>query len=127
MIGKVTVAVIAGFAALSASAEDVSLEKDLMPLFQRSCGTCHAPDSGIRGAIKGGAFFNTKKDILGKVGGPIVAGKPEESGLIKVLKQEVKFGKRNIVMPPAKADEAKFSAEEIAKVAAWIKAGAKDN
>lgn len=126
MIGKITLA-IACLTAFSASAKEVSLEKDLMPLFKRSCGTCHAPDSGIRGAIKDGAFFNTKKDILGKVGGPIEAGKPEKSGLIKVLKQEVKFGKRNLVMPPPKADEAKFSKEEIAKVTAWIKAGAKDN
>ena len=126
MIGRIAVAVVC-LAALSASADEVSLEKDLMPLFQRSCGGCHAPDSGIRGAIKNETFFNMKKDLLGKVGGPIVAGKPEESGLIKVLKQEVKFGKRDLVMPPPKADVAKFSAEEIEKVKAWIKAGAKNN
>ena len=126
MIGRMTTALIC-LAAFSATAGEVSLEKDLLPLFQRSCGTCHAPDSGIRGAIKKGAFFNTKADLLGKVGGPIVAGKPEESGLIKVLKQEVKFGKRDLVMPPPNADETKFSAEEIEKVVAWIKAGAKDN
>jgi len=126
MIGKITAAVF-GLAVLSTSAEDVSLEKDLMPLFQRSCGTCHEPDSGIRGAIKDGAFFNTKKDILGKVGGPIVAGKPDESGLVNVLKQEVKFGKKEIVMPPAGSDVPAFTKEEIEKVVAWIKAGAKDN
>lgn len=126
MIGKITLAVVC-LTAVSASAAEVSLEKDLMPLFKRSCGTCHAPDSGIRGAIKDGAFFNTQKDILGKVGGPIKAGKPEESGLIKVLDQTAKFGKKKLVMPPPKADETKFSKEEIAKVVAWIKAGAKDN
>lgn len=126
MIGKITVAV-AGLAAFTASAEEVSLKKDLMPLFKRSCGTCHAPDSGIRGAIKGGAFFNTEKDILGKVGSAIKAGKPEESGLIKVLDQTAKFGKKKLVMPPPKADEPKFTKEEIANVVAWIKAGAKDN
>ena len=92
MIGRSSAAVIC-IAALSASAEEVSLEKDLMPLFQRSCGTCHAPDSGIRGAIKGGTFFITKNDLLGKIGRSIVAGKPDESGLIKVLDQTVTFGK----------------------------------
>ena len=126
MIGKMMLAV-ACLTAFSASAGEVSLEKDVLPLFKRSCGTCHAPDSGIRGAIKNGAFFNTKKDILGKVGGPIKAGKPDESGIIKVLDQTAKFGKRELVMPPPKADEAKFSKEEIEKVKAWIKAGAKDN
>ncbi len=126
MIGKIS-AFVFGLAVLSASAGEVSLEKDLLPLFQRSCGTCHAPDSGIRGAIKGGAFFNEKKDLLGKVGGPIVAGKPEESGLVKVLAQEVKFGKKELVMPPPKSDAPAFTAEELEKVKAWIKAGAKDN
>lgn len=126
MVGKIS-AVVFGLAVLSASAEDVSLEKDLIPLFQRSCGTCHAPDSGIRGAIKNGAYFNSKKDILGKIGGPIVAGKPEESGLVKVLAQEIKFGKKELPMPPSKADEPAFTKEEIEKVKAWIKAGAKDN
>lgn len=126
MIGKITTLAIC-LSVFAASAGEVSLEKDLMPLFQRSCGACHAPDSGIRGAIKNGTFFNEKKDILGKVGGPIISGKPEESGLIKVLNQTAKFGKRNLVMPPPKADEAAFTKEEIEKVKAWIKAGTKDN
>lgn len=110
-----------------AIAGEVSLEKDLVPLFQRSCGTCHAPDSGVRGAIKNGAFFNSKKDLLEKVGGPIVAGEPEKSGLIKVLDHTAKFGKKELVMPPPKADEPAFTKEEIEKVKAWIKAGAKDH
>jgi mono/diheme cytochrome c family protein len=126
MIGRVTTAIVC-LISISATAGEVSLEKDLLPLFQRSCGGCHEPDSAIRGAIKGGAFFNTKADLLEKVGGPIVAGKPDESGLIKVLDQTAKFGKRDLVMPPPNADGAKFSTEEIEKVKAWIKAGAKDN
>jgi hypothetical protein len=126
MIGKITLAIVS-FAAVSAGAGEVSLEKDLMPLFQRSCGTCHAPDSGIRGAIKNQTYFNTKEDILAKVGGPIVAGKPDESGLIKVLDQTTQFGKRNITMPPPKSEDPKWTAEEIEKIKSWIKAGAKDN
>ncbi|MDZ8119921.1 c-type cytochrome domain-containing protein [Pontiella agarivorans] len=126
MIGKIS-AVVFGLAVLSASAAEVSLEKDLMPLFQRSCGTCHAPDSGIRGAIKNGAYFNEKKDLLGKVGGAVVAGNPEKSGLVKVLAQEVTFGKRALVMPPPKSGVPAFSKEEIEKIKAWINAGAKDN
>lgn len=126
MIGKLSVAAMF-FAAFSATAGEVSLEKDLMPIFQRSCGTCHEPDSGIRGAIKDKTYFNTKKDLLGKVGTAIIPGKPDESLLVKVVEQEVKFGKREIVMPPAKADEPKWTKEEVEKLKAWINAGAKDN
>ncbi len=126
MIGKLAI-VLVTLAACSATAEEVSLEKDLMPLFQRSCGTCHAPDSGVRGAIKDGAFFNAKSDILSKVGTFIIAEKPEESGLVKVVDQTRKFGKRQLVMPPPKSDDPKWSKEEIELFKAWIKAGAKDN
>ena len=126
MIGKLAIALVT-LATCSATAEEVSLEKDLMPLFQRSCGTCHAPDSGVRGAIKDGAFFNTKEDVLGKVGTFIIAEKPEESGLVKVVDQTKKFGKKQLVMPPAKSDDPKWSKEEIALFKAWIKSGAKDN
>ncbi|MDF7801009.1 hypothetical protein P4C99_16150 [Pontiellaceae bacterium B1224] len=126
MIGKITVAVVC-LATSLVSAKEVSLEKDLMPLFKRSCGSCHEPESGIRGAIKDGVFFNTKTAILGQIGKSIKAGKPEESSLIKVLDQTTKFGKKKQVMPPAKSGAVKFSKEEIEKVKAWIKAGAKDN
>ena len=119
--------VVCCLSTLPAFAEDVSLEKDLMPLFKRSCATCHAPDSGVRGAIKDGTFFNTKEDILGKVGKFIIPGKPEESGMVKVLDQTMKFGKKEIPMPPPKSEDPKWSEEEIAKFVEWIKAGAKDN
>ena len=126
MIGKFALA-IATLAALPSLAEEVSLEKDLMPLFQRSCGTCHAPDSGVRGAIKNGTFFNTKEDVLGKVGTFIIPEKPEESGLLKVLDQTMTFGKRDIPMPPPKSEDPKWSEEELKKFTDWVKAGAKDN
>jgi mono/diheme cytochrome c family protein len=126
MIGR-SIAVVICLAAFSATAAEVSLEKNLMPLFQRSCGTCHEPDSGIRGAIKDGAFFNTKKDILDKVGKSIIPGKPDESGLVKVLDQTKKFGKKELVMPPPNADVPKWTEEEIASFKSWITAGAKDN
>jgi mono/diheme cytochrome c family protein len=126
MIGK-SIAVVICFAAFSVTAEEVSLEKDLMPIFQRSCGVCHQPDSGIRGAIHDGAFFNTKKDILGYVGKSIIPGKPDGSGLVKVVEQTKKFGKKELVMPPPNSGEVKWSKAEIAAFKSWITAGAKDN
>lgn len=118
---------VVALAALSAFAGEVSLEKDLMPVFAKSCATCHAPDSGVRGAIKNETYFATKEDILGKVGAFIIPGKPEESGLLKVLDQTATFGKRDIPMPPPNSDEAKWSEEDLEKFAEWVKAGAKDN
>ena len=124
---KTTVTAIACLTALSGFAEEVSLEKDLMPIFTRSCAECHNPESTNRGAIKNSAFFARKADILGKVGTHIKAGNPDESGLMKVLDQTAKFGKRDMPMPPPKSEIPKFSEEELKKVADWIKAGAKDN
>lgn len=124
---KCTVAMLVCLTALTGFAEEVSLEKDLMPIFAKSCADCHNPESSNRGAIKNKAYFATKADILGKVGMHIKAGNPDESGLMKVLDQTAKFGKRNMPMPPPKSELPKFSEDELKKVADWIKAGAKDN
>ncbi len=124
---KKTIAALACLAVLPAFSEDVSLSKDLMPLFDRSCADCHNPDSKNKRAIEDKTYFLTKDDLLGKVGTAIKAGNPEESGLIKVLDQTAKFGKRGIPMPPPRSGIAKFSKKEIEMVSAWIKAGAKDN
>jgi mono/diheme cytochrome c family protein len=126
MIGKAIVTLVC-LTALSGFAEEISLEKDLMPLFKKSCADCHNPESTNRGAIKNKTFFATKEDILGKVGTHIKAGEPEESGLMKVLDQTAKFGKRNMPMPPPKSELPKFSEEDLKKVSDWIKAGAQDN
>ncbi len=124
---KTMVAALVCLSAVTGFAAEVSLEKDLIPIFMKSCGECHNPESTNRGAIKNKAYFNTKEDILGKVGKHIKAGNPEESGLLKVLDGTAKFGKRDMPMPPPKSELPAFSKEERAKVAAWIKDGAKDN
>ena len=124
---KTTIATLICLTALSGFAEEVSLETDLIPIFKRSCGECHNTESTNLGAIKNKAYFNTKADLLGKVGEHIEAGNPEGSGLMKVLDGTAKFGKRNMPMPPPKSELPKFSDEELKKVADWIKAGAKDN
>ncbi|MEE9369269.1 MAG: c-type cytochrome [Pontiella sp.] len=124
---KSTVATLVCLTALTGFADEVSLEKDLMPIFAKSCAECHNPESTNRGAIKNKAFFSTKEDLLGKVGTYIKAGNPEESGLMKVLNQTATFGKKDMPMPPPKSEIPKFSDEELKKMADWIKAGAKDN
>jgi hypothetical protein len=110
----------------SCAAEEVSFEKDLMPLFERSCAICHKRD-GNEKAIKNGVFYEKKEDVLSLVGTHIVPGKPEESNLLKVLDQTKKFGRRKMPMPPPKAAAPKWSAEELKRFSDWIKAGAKDS
>ena len=80
---------------LGAGAEEVSLSKDLMPLFERSCAVCHKRDGGKEKAIANKVFYETKADLLSMVGTSIMAGKPDESRLLKVLNQTEKFGRRD--------------------------------
>jgi mono/diheme cytochrome c family protein len=122
LIGSVCFSIVAG-----AEAGEVSLSEDLMPLFERSCAVCHKRDGGKDKAIQNGVFYETKDDILSKVGTFIVAGKPEESGLLKVLNQTQKFGRRKTPMPPPKASSPKWSAAELKQFSDWVTAGAKDS
>jgi hypothetical protein len=108
-------------------AKAVSLATDIMPLVTRSCGVCHKREGGHAHATEHGAYFETKEDILGKVGTNIVAGKPDESGLVKVLDQSMPVGDHKIVMPPPKASAPAWSAEEIELFKKWIAEGALDN
>ena len=108
-------------------AEIVSLAKDILPMFVRSCGACHKREGGIAHAIENGTFYETKADILGRVGTHIVAGKPDESGLIKVLDQSVTVGDHNVPMPPPESGVPKFSAEDMELFKKWIAEGAEDN
>ncbi|MHC4777574.1 MAG: hypothetical protein ACYTFG_03235 [Planctomycetota bacterium] len=105
----------------------VSFSKDLMPLFERSCGVCHKREGGNEHAVENGVYYEKKGDVLSKVGKYIIAGKPEESGLLKILNQTMKVGDSEIVMPPPGKDIPPWSKEELEKFTTWIKEGAKDN
>lgn len=109
------------------SQTSVSLEQDLMPVFTRSCGGCHQREGGNEKAIVNGVFYETKADIMAKVGKHIIPGKPQDSGLFKVCNQSVPVGEGLIVMPPPKSEVPKWSKEELDKFSQWITAGAPDN
>jgi hypothetical protein len=110
-----------------AADEGVSLSKDLLPVFVRSCGVCHAREGGNEKAVEHQVYYENKEDILGKVGKFIISGKPEESGLVKVLNQTYPVGDDKIVMPPPESEIQKWSDEEVALFEKWIRDGAKDN
>lgn len=118
-----------GLAALThvAVAEEVSLSKDLMPLFARSCTGCHQRQNGNPDAIKKGVFFEKKEDLLKAKRGLIIPGRPDESLLPLIMKRTADKPKWVKTMPPPRSKAKPLSEAEINKITDWIKAGAKDN
>jgi len=96
------------------SANDLEYQRDIEPLLLKYCGSCH------RGNEKEGEFSIQTFDTLmtgdadGKV---IVAGKSQESKLIRLIR-----GTLEPRMPPI--EEPQPTAEEIQRLAQWIDAGA---
>ncbi len=86
-------------------------EKKVRPLLLAKCVSCHGPDKA-----KGGLRMDAAGIAEGGDGGPVVVpGKPDESRLIKGVRQ---FG--DLKMPP----NSKLKDQEIADLVAWVKAGA---
>jgi mono/diheme cytochrome c family protein len=109
-------AMIGLFTGLFEARADVDFEKDVKPIFENNCLRCHNPEKA-----KGKLRMDTREMFMkGSENGPIiVAGKPEESLLFKLINQPKDSDDR---MPP-EGDPLKK--EEIEKVRLWIAAGAK--
>ncbi len=102
-------------ATLARGEETVSFRRDIAPLLQRRCSTCHSEDNP-----KGGYRLDTVKLLRtpGDSGdAPLVPGKPRESHLFELLATTDKDDRM-----PQKADA--LPAEEIALIERWIAAGA---
>ncbi|MBL8792879.1 MAG: hypothetical protein JNM56_03145 [Planctomycetia bacterium] len=91
--------------------------KDIKPLLMKYCTECH----GAKQA-KAGVRLESLADIMkgGKKGALIVAGKPDQSLLVRTMTGQAKL------MPP-KNYASKPTGAEIDKIKAWIAAGAKDD
>ncbi|HMP03397.1 MAG TPA: NB-ARC domain protein [Gemmatales bacterium] len=93
----------------------VDFETEIKPIFENKCETCHG------GAIQKGKLDMMSVEALlkgGKTGPALVAGKPDESLLIKLA------GRTDVPPMPPKDDEP-FTPEELALVELWIAQGAK--
>lgn len=88
----------------------VSFKDDIQPLLVEKCGNCHGTKKAKKGVDYVTSYDTTMKTVK--------ADKPEESRLFKSI-----TGKGAKPMPPKNP----LSADEIAKVKAWIAAGAKNN
>ncbi len=109
------------------TAQEVSLAKDVMPLFARSCTGCHQREGGNPKAVDQGPYLEKKSDILRIVGSMITPGKPENSYLLMIMDQPKPGQPRVKMMPPPQSKVPRLTDKEIQQVSDWIKAGAKDN
>lgn len=110
-----------------ASAEDISFEKQILPILKTSCFKCHETEHEENGRMKrpkGGLVLDTAEGIL--AGGKeypkenVVAGKPEASWLLKTMALPESD---DLAMPPeGKGDRVSAADQELIKK--WIAAGA---
>lgn len=106
----------------------VSLSTQVVPIVQAQCGHCHTRNnSPAPKAVENQAYFETKADLLQRIGTAIVAGDAAQSPLIKIMRQELAVGDGPTLMPPPASNRPKMPDSEVAIVAAWIDQGAKDN
>ncbi|MDZ4401649.1 c-type cytochrome domain-containing protein [Prosthecobacter sp.] len=101
-------------------AQTVDYTKQIAPLWDTYCIDCHSADDA-----DGEFVLDTFAALMkgGKEGAAIVAGKGNESMLVKFLEGRSGRGGKNEFMPPGKRE--KLKPEEIALIKAWIDAGAK--
>jgi hypothetical protein len=109
--------ILIGTGTASAQNAQASYVKDVKPFLRKYCTECHGAN-----AAKAGYKFETFADLTkaGKKGAGVVPSKPDQSVVLKVLAGQGK------PMPPKNYAQ-KPTAAEIAKVRAWIVAGAKDD
>ncbi len=103
-------------AAVTSQASAMVAYADLLPFFEARCFDCHG-----RGKSKAGIRLDDPAELVGKVrkGRTIVKpGDPDASSLLSVLTLPIDD---ELAMPP---EGDRLSAAEIAKVRAWIAAGA---
>jgi hypothetical protein len=117
-------AVLFTLASVSTAMEDraglVFFESNIRPILAVHCYDCHSSEEGVS---KGGLTLDTRAgwEMGGDSGPAIVAGKVEESLLIKA----VRYTDADLAMPPKKKG-GKLPASHIAKLEQWVAMGAPD-
>lgn len=101
----------------------VTFDKDIRPLFEKSCFKCHGPDVE---KPKGKLRVDTLKNVLkgGENGPNVVAGDIKKSTLLHAVGR---IGDEDDAMPPKdnKAKIPPLTKDEVALIRAWIEQGAK--
>ena len=96
-------------------------ESKIRPVLAENCYKCHSLE---KGKSKGGLTLDTRAGVLkgGEIGPAVVAGKPDESPLIKA----VTYHDKDLQMPPTKDGGGKLPEAAIAALTEWVKMGAPD-
>ncbi len=104
---------------LSAMAEDIAFNRDILPILSNNCFACHGPDRPARKAGLRLDVESTAKEALPSGGLPIAPGNPDASlALNRILSADPEER-----MPPPDTGKA-LSEHEIATLRAWIAQGA---
>ena len=107
---------------LNANSEDnksPTFETDIRPIIERRCLPCHKNKFFARGGYR---MVSLEMVIRGGKSGPaIVAGRPEDSRIVKRITLDPRNSKR--MPPPDSADS--LSATDIDLISDWIRQGAK--
>lgn len=118
MLRLVCHAIAFGILPLTA-AEPLAFNRDIRPIFSKTCFTCHGPDAA---AVKGGLRLDVREHALrgGESGKPaIVPGRPDESLMIRRIRSSAP----DEVMPPPEA-HLNFTSKDATLLARWIEEGA---
>jgi hypothetical protein len=116
---------LASFLTAQGKSDKIDFEQHVLPILKTNCLECHSSGPGENGRMrrpKGGVSLDGKKGIeAGRRGKPIlVAGKPDESQIFKVLSLPIDDEKH---MPPAKKKEP-LGKEDTETLRKWIEQGA---
>jgi hypothetical protein len=104
----------------AAPAKEISYTKDVSPIFEKFCATCHNADEDHPSQL----FMDSYETLMkgGKHGKAIQPGNSKESLLLQKLSPAPPFGKK---MPPSK--KLIPTAVQIEVLRQWIEQGAKKN
>ena len=102
------------------SSTEVSFLKDVAPVLDKFCTTCHSAEEEHPSQL----FMDTHESLMkgGKHGKAIVPGNSKESLFSQKMSDDPPFGK---AMPPPR--KPRPTDEQIALLRAWIDQGAKKN
>ena len=98
------------------SAPPLNFERDILPVFEKSCFKCH---SAITKKPKAGLRMDLKEELL-KHKGLIVPGKPEKSSLYELI--ALPAGHDDVMPPENKAPALSDKDKELVKT--WVQQGA---
>ena len=99
---------------------EVFYSKDILPIIQKHCITCHAEENEHPSEL----FMDSYESLMrgGRHGKTVVPGNATESLMHRKLLPNPPFGR---MMPPSK--KLKLSEEQIETIRLWIEQGAKKN